>query len=511
VRRPNAALVGLVVLLGCVTTPLPDRDWVEVRTPHFEIVSSLSANDTIDLARNAELFHSATEFVLGAAFPAPVVPTRIYAFDGRGFTRPFNRRGEPGYFLPSLRAAIIVLRTGDGWRLDATESLRHEYVHYLLGNHGGFERPLWFDEGSAEFLSTVEVKDGHVDLGRLRQDHVTLLRDQPWIPLIRILRARDLEDWGKRKRSIFQAESWAFVHYLNFRRGETGQGQAQLGRYFERIAEGVSHERAVEQAFGVSSSDLDGELRRYVRSARFTSVAFRLRHSEAVDTSEMRPLARDEVLTHLGWLSISLARAKQAQRYFERAVGDNPGNARAHAGLGAADALRGRWESAIPHYGRALEIAPGDPLTQVDVGTYYDGRARATGDAETRASFAALARRHYARSWELGDPLPEAYAMYGATFLLEGEATERALEPLEEANRMLGSSLEIKLLLARLYSKLGRYRQARAQVVAVFSRTHSPLMRDRARDLLARIDESLALRSIQRSAMSPGEAPARRR
>jgi tetratricopeptide (TPR) repeat protein len=511
VRFPTAALVGLVALFGCVTTPLPDREWVEVRTPHFEIVSSLSANDTIDLARDAELFHSATEFVLGTTFPAPAVPTRIYAFDGRGLVRPFDVRGEPGYFLPSLRAATIVLRTGDGWRLDATESLRHEYVHYLLRNHGGFERPLWFDEGAAEFLSTVEVKDGHVDLGRFRTDHVTLLRDQPWIPLIRILRTGDLEDWGRRKRRIFQAESWAFVHYLNFGRGESGRGQAQLGRYFRRIADGVSHERAVEQAFGVSSSDLDRELQHFVRSKRFASVVFRLQHSEPAEAPETRPLERDEVLTHLGWLSLSLARAKQAQRYFERAVGDDPENARAHAGLGAADALRGRWEAAIPHYKRAVGIAPDDALNQVDVGAYYGGRARATGDAEARASFAALARHHYARSWELGDPLPEAYAMYGATFLLEGEAMERAMEPLEAANRMLGSSLEIKLLLARLYSKLGRHRQARAQVVAVFSRTHSAAMRDTARDLLARIDESLALRPRSRSRSSPGETPARRR
>ena len=46
---------------------------------------------------------------------------------------------------------------------------------------------------------------------------------------------------------------------------------------------------------------------------------------------------------------------------------------------------------------------------------------------------AALARRHYARSQELDDSLPEAYAMYGATFLLEGEEAERGLEPLQHA------------------------------------------------------------------------------
>jgi tetratricopeptide (TPR) repeat protein len=502
VRCFPAALVCLAVPLACVTTPLHDRDWFEVRTPHFEIVSSLSEDETLELARDVERFTSAVEFVMGTRLPAPVVPTRIYAFDGRGFTRPFNVRGAPGYFLPSLREGVIVLRTGDGWRLDATENLRHEYVHYLLRNQGGFGLPLWFDEGAAEFLSTLEVKGDRVELGRFREDHVRLLRDQPWVPLIRILQATSLEEWGKRKRRVFQAESWAFVHYLNFGLEEPGRGQAQLGRYLRSIADGAGHEQAIREAFGVGSSDLDRELQRFVRSDRFHSVAVRIGNPEAAEAPQMKPLAQEDVVTRLGWLSISLGRAKQAQRYFEMAVAADPRNASAHAGLGAAEGLRGRWDAANPHYGRALGIAPDDALVQADVGGYYDRKARETGDAETRARLAALARRHYARSWELDDSLPEPYARYGATFLLEGQEAERGLEPLERANRMLPSSAEIKLLLARLHARLGRPRQARIQALAVFSRTHSAATRNAAQALMAEIDDSLATSQPQPSARS---------
>jgi len=367
--------MGLSVLLACATKPLHERDWVEVRTPHFEIVSSLDADATRELARNAELFHTATEWAMGTPLRAPAVPTRIYAFDGRGIRRPFAVRGAPSSFLPSLRESVIVLRTGGGWQADTTQSLRHEYVHYLVRNHGGFDQPLWFDEGSAEFLSTVRVSGDHGELGGFRRDHVRLLRDQPWVPLIRILRVRDLEGWESRKRAIFYAESWAFVHYLNFGLEKPGQGQAQLNRYFRRVASGTSHERAVREAFGVGPSSLDRRLQR-----------------------ELRPLAQDEVVTRLGWLLISLGRAKPAQRYFEMAIAANPHNARAHAGLGAADGLRGRWDAAIPQFGRALGIAPDDALNQLDVGAYYHARARETGDAEARAQLAALARRHFARS-----------------------------------------------------------------------------------------------------------------
>jgi tetratricopeptide (TPR) repeat protein len=487
-----AALLGLVPLLGCATTPLHERDWVEATTPHFEILSSLGGDETLEVARDAELFHAAVEFVMGTPLRPPPIPTRIYAFDGRGFERPFDQRGAPGYFRPSLREAVIVLRTGGGWRSDATETLRHEYVHHLLRNQGGFGRHLWFDEGAAEFLSTADVKGDHQDLGRLNEDHVRHLREQTWVPILRILRAEDLEGWGERKRRIFRAESWLFVHYLNFGIKKPGAGQAQLADYFRLVAEGISREKAVQKAFGMSSGALDRKLQRYLRSERFDSVAIRLGDAEGTGPLQPRPLARDEVLSELGWLSISLGRGDQAQRYFEMAVAANPRNARAHAGLGAADALRGRWDAAVPHYGRALGVAPDDARVQLDTGGYYYGRAGETSDPEARGQLAQLARSHYARSRQLDDSIPEAYAMYGATFTLEGEDTERALEPLEHAGRMLPSSLEIELRRARVQASLGRRGAARRLALSVLSRTHSDATRAQAQEILAGLGESIA-------------------
>jgi len=184
----------------------------------------------------------------------------------------------------------------------------------------------------------MQVKGDHGELGSFPQDHVGLLRGQPWVPLIRILKVEDLEDWGSRKRGIFYAKSWAFVHYLNFGLEGRGRGQKQLSRYFQRIADGASHERAVRKAFGASHGSLDRKLQRYVRGERFGAVAIRFGHSEAVEAHELRPLARDEVVTRLGWLLISLGRAKPAQRFFERAIAANPSNARAHAEATRAEA-----------------------------------------------------------------------------------------------------------------------------------------------------------------------------
>jgi tetratricopeptide (TPR) repeat protein len=503
--RILAPAVIAALLAGCATKPLEDRDWFEARTPHFEIMSSLNHDDTLRLAHDAESFHAAVEWMLGTTLPASLVPFRIIAYDGRGFSRPFDRRGVPGYFLSTLRGAAIVLRTGDGWEQDASESTLHDTVHYLFRNRAGYEHPLWFDEGSAEFLSTVAVDGRNVDVGRMRRDHVQLLRDEQWMPLTEILKVNDLEGWGPSRQQVFRAESWAFVHFLNFGFERPQSGRRQLADYFERIEQGATTEQAIDIAFGMSKRDLDRKLHKYTRNERMGSVGVRLRDDLLDGTPELRPLPRAEVATRLGWLSLDLERSEQAQRFFEMALEDDPRAVRAHAGLGAADAMRGRWESAMPHFGHALGIAPDDALTQLDVGRFYHRRAIATGDAKQRSEFAALARSHYLKCSQLDGTIPEPVAMYGATFLLAGEDATRAAKPLERAGEMLPSSPEIRLLLARFYAATRRTRTMRRVAVDVYSRSHDTKTRRAAEALMSEVPPAEVL-----IAPSPGRDSRRR-
>ena len=190
--------IGLALLLaavfGCATQPLHRRTWLEVDTPHFEILSALGAEKTAQLARDLESFHSALEFVMAASGDPDFARTRVYAYDGRSIIRPFDVRGASGFFLPSLRGGVIVLRTGGGWREDATLKLRHEFAHWLFRQREGLGRPLWFDEGFALLASTVAVREGRVDFGRPRTDHIRILRDTLWIPTPQLVRIPSLED-----------------------------------------------------------------------------------------------------------------------------------------------------------------------------------------------------------------------------------------------------------------------------------------------------------------------------
>ena len=105
-------LLAVAALVGCVSRPLLEQNWVVVETPHFAIASALGPDATQQLADDLERFHAAVEFVSGTRLSHAPVRTRVYAFDDPTLERPFNRRGEPAYFLPSLRALASCCATG---------------------------------------------------------------------------------------------------------------------------------------------------------------------------------------------------------------------------------------------------------------------------------------------------------------------------------------------------------------------------------------------------------------
>jgi tetratricopeptide (TPR) repeat protein len=496
-------LAALATAPGCATRPLDARQWREVATPHFAVASALPEAETLELARDAERFHQAVEFVLGAPLSASAVPTRIYAFDDRRPGRPFAPRAEPGYFLPTLREVRIVLRTGDGWRDDATRELRHEYVHHLLRSQAGAPLPLWFDEGAAEFLSTVAIADDRIELGIFREDLVERLRSEPWMPLARTLETSDLEALGGRRAGLFPAAAWIFIHYLNF--GFQGAaGRSGLSRYLERSAAGAPAAEAVREAFGTSLEELDGRLRDYVRRARLGSAVVR---AAPFAPGEARPLAKAEVTRRLGELSLALGKPEQAEGWLRKSVAADARDARAHAGLGRALGQLGHGRAAAEELEVALALAPDDALVHLDAVAWAIARALETRSAGSRAELAEAARSHAARSAELDSGLPEAYALYGASYLIPGQDPAAGLPALEHAKRLLPASQEIDLLLARVDARLGRPAQARERVVEVLARTHARRVRAEAEQILGVVDATVARRRILKGPGSDAPEP----
>lgn len=496
--RGSLWMAALAVLTtSCAKPPIDVNDWLELHTRHFSITSALGSEETIQLAEDLENFRAGIEFLLGETLSAPPIRTRVYAFDGRTVVRPFDQGGASGYSLPSLDGTLIVLRTGGGWRRDATDTLRLEYTRFLLRNREGLNLPLWYDEGFGLFASTLKVKDDRIDVGLPRPDYIVRLRDRLELSLTRLIQLQDLTGLGIREREIFDAESWAFVHYLTFQTGRPGQAQHRFARYFDLIGQGASYPRALEQAFGQGTDSLERALAKYVRERSFEAMEVKMTGRDEIRIATPQRLPTTRALSRLGWLAIQLERPRQAREYFRSALSLDPRNASAVSGLGAAARIDEKWQNAAHHNARALDLSPKDPLVQLEIGRYHAARAAKETGSESQIGELERAREHFETSLSEFSTNPEAYARLGMTYLMQGQEPEKAVKLLQKAQLLLPSSLEIELLRARVELALGHSSNARYLATSVASRTLESRIGREAQNLL----DEIGGRSIDRQAI----------
>lgn len=475
--RPKLAALALLAASGCSTTPLEHREWLRLETPHFEVVSALSPGESRMLARDLERFRGAVAWAQGGSLAAPKARIRVRAFDGRTLVRPFDLRGEPSYFLPEADGGLVVLRTGGGFRGDATVELRHQLAHWILRSAGGPTPPLWIDEGFAQLLSTIELDDRSVEVGVLREDHVRRVRTETWLPVSHLLAANPGDDWSDRSR--FDAQTWLLVHYLLLGQPDRGRVNQQLSRYLRMLERGVRAGEAAETAF---DADLDRELLRYMRRKRFDALEVAI---PAPPAPEATPLHPGEALLELGLLALALDRNERAQRYLAESVSALPGQALAHAALGEAYTRLGRDDDAQGQLQQALGLDARQPLVQRQAGDYYRHRARRAASPEQRSELLQLARWHYGQSLAL-EPSAAVEARLAETALVAGQAAGPALEAARTAVGLQPASLDLKLLQGRVELAAGNRGQARVLAREVWARAHGEAQREQARALLAR-------------------------
>jgi len=477
--RVAGAIVALLLCANCAGPGTAHkRAWIEVSTPNFTIWSAQSETATLALARDLELFRSVVEFVVGRPLPTSPVPIRVYAFDTATSYRGFGPRQSAGAFRQTMRQNVILLAPA---RKYATHVIQHEYVHFLLENHEDFVYPPWYHEGFAEFLGTAQLERQEVEIGT-PPSGLWGLRMATWVPLEELFA---VQHRGDVPVSALYGQSWAFVHYLNLGRDGKGNAKRELTRFFRARERGVSVADAVESAFGMSVDQLDADLRGYVRKRRYSSVVAGIETFDLGASPTVRTLSRAQVAIGLGELALLGGRTDLGLQYFKDALLIEPAHSRARLGLANAHAFARRWKEAEVEYAALLETDPDDATTHLDYANFLHWQAREIEDAAERAQVARRARSHYVKSWKLDDSVPETYAGYGATFLLEGQQTEKGLKTLRHAHEMLPSSLDIRIDLALAYHALDRSEEARRLLITTLGYIHDEAERKQVEAILA--------------------------
>ncbi len=537
-RGPNhtplrTALLACALALGTACAMpvgrLAERPWNEVVTPHFHLLSDASAAETLRMAEELARFHQLLTLLEVIEDTKPSAPVKIVAVeDEYAYGWLTNRQfisAQDGITVVPLRIVAISdwqtsgidLRTNRpliaGWYVDGLKGgyavagmdvtyqrrelargmLFNVYAHLALLHGSDARRPLWFEDGFAEYLSGFEVDEtGGVTLGTRLEHRIRELRTlwhDEWAVYFYELEKRFNFTFYP---SYFQALSWATVHYLM----STPERRAQLKQYLRLYDAGGKRRNAYYRAFGAASGELRQEVHEYYRRDEYPIRYLGPETMGPATPLESHPVTRGDLLFHLGDLAANGARQlfsfnpttqhregdPSAARLFEQSLEHDPQNVRSLAGLAAVHLRAGELEKAHDLLQRAEALAPDTEWVHTLRGNLLLARAQHSGRAERAAQLAA-ARDSYRRAMELRPSVPEPYFGTAQTYLLDDRASETALEWLQAALNVSPKVPQLMLELAAVRLERGDTQGVQALLDKVLDIEGDRLLRDRARHL----------------------------
>jgi hypothetical protein len=242
-----------------------DPEWVEVRSPHFSVVTDAGEKRGREAAFHFEQMRAVFGALLVKARVTLPTPLQIVAFRNTKEMREFAPlfKGKPtqvaGLFMGNTDRCFILLDMSveEPWRV-----VFHEYAHQLMnGNITGEIQP-WFAEGFAEYFSTIRVVGKEAEVGLLSEVDVQILREGGMMKVADLFSVRHNSSTYNESgdhRSVFYAESWLVMHYLYDQ-----NLVPKAGAYLDASEQpGISEEQAIRQCFGESADQLNKEIQRY--------------------------------------------------------------------------------------------------------------------------------------------------------------------------------------------------------------------------------------------------------
>jgi tetratricopeptide (TPR) repeat protein len=498
------AAAAALLLLSLSVSPRPSHAegvdaWTRVRSKNFLLVGNATEREIRLVAARLEQFREVFKRLpdAGDRFDSSV-PTTVVVFRDDQSYRPFAPlyQGQPnsvaGYFQASADVNYITLST-DQSHVRGSEALAvHEYVHLLVKNSFP-HAPLWFNEGLAEFYSTLEVAPDKrtVKLGKPIKSRVLTLRQQGWIPLSTLFGVDDRSPFYHEpgKREMFYAQSWALVHYLLNGRG--GQRRPQLLRYLDLTAAGEAHEAAFREAFQTGTATLETELQQYVQMGRYAEQTVTCAENVEFETAmQSAALTEAETKYYLGDLLLHTERAEAAEAYLLEALKLDDNLAPAHTALGMLRLRQNRFAEATKSLARAVTL---DPQSYPAHFYYADALSREGMGSESPIEGyyppeqLRLMRAELKKAIELGPDFIESYRLLALINLIMNDGLDEASAALKQAIRLAPRRLELTSLLAQVYLRQDNFQPARQLLSALLETTDSPHLRAQAQSLLETI------------------------
>jgi hypothetical protein len=277
----------LGVLLSTSSPAAEQSPWLEIHSAHFTVITDAGDKRGREVALRFEQMRAVFATLLMKDRLNEPLPLTILAFknDKNYYQTAPLHQGQPievpGFFLPGEDRNFIVLNLfeEEPWR-----AVAHNFAHLLL-NYNYPPVPGWFDEGLAEYFSSIRVDNKQVDIGSdpelqssftedLLQNQrevrnppkslTELLGGQVWLALPDLLTMKhDTSTYTEgTHHTLFYAQSWMTVHYLLHEKK-----LPETGTYFDLVEnQHVPVDEAIQKAYGVTVVQFDQAVKDYFHS-----------------------------------------------------------------------------------------------------------------------------------------------------------------------------------------------------------------------------------------------------
>lgn len=361
VRKCFALLFIVVVGLGPASV---QARWLKAESPLFEIYSEGEETALRSFTGKLEEYDALLRTMTGTATGQASKKLTIYLVEDNRQLREIAPRASAdvqGLYLalPSGTLAIAVREDigGAKW-LSAQSIIFHEYTHHFMCQYFPANYPNWVTEGLAEYFSTAAFKQNHIEVGKFQLARVYPLRTRPWMNVSKLFNP------PRGGTGLFYPMSWLTTHYIMDDRAR----QVALTEFLKDIGAGVAPEHAFKARFGMSVSDLDTEMKRYLKKGEIVVRALpRAAVAPDIKVGELPPSADDFLLAHARLKADSLMPLDHVDMHMGARLLDDvrrkaalfPGDALAERTLAAGEMLYGDMGAADRVLGAVIARAAG--------------------------------------------------------------------------------------------------------------------------------------------------------
>jgi hypothetical protein len=312
----RAAGVAAALVLAAQVQAAPH--WTYGTSEHFEVYTTGGEKR----AREAlESFERIRGFFIDYLKLSPTRqnPTRLVVFSGASEFKPYRpNEAAIAYYQPGPDRDVIVMRS-----MQATDEpvAIHEYAHLVM-RQAGNRFPPWFNEGIAEFFSTMSPFGGAMSIGRVPRDRLLYLASgTKLIGLPRLLAVdHDSPEYNTKSHAgVFYSESWALVHMLL----TDARYRGASSQLISLMATGTATGADLERLYGKPLAAISGDLVSYIHGGRYAYYSTTYRDPSSAEHT-VRPATGFESGLALANVLAGLRDEGAARAAFARLAAEQP-------------------------------------------------------------------------------------------------------------------------------------------------------------------------------------------